>query len=151
MSDSLQPHGLQPPSLLCPWGSPGKNPRVGCHVLFQGIFLTQGSNPCLLRLLNWQAGSLPLSLKLGSPTLTGRHTQTIPGQIWSLQKCWEVKEYTHVGNITYEILSLKMNKAEFANVFKDLLEILLIKKMMGVKCTASEVRHIWMLDFVLSS
>ena len=25
MSDSLQPHGLQPASLLCPWNSLGKN------------------------------------------------------------------------------------------------------------------------------
>ena len=30
--------------LLCPWDSPGKNTRVGCHSLLQGIFLTQGSN-----------------------------------------------------------------------------------------------------------
>ena len=29
--------------------------------LLQGIFLTQGSNPHLLCLLHWQAGSLPLS------------------------------------------------------------------------------------------
>ena len=28
--------------------SPGKNTRVGCHFLLQGILLTQGSNPCLL-------------------------------------------------------------------------------------------------------
>ena len=28
--------------------SPGKNTRVGCHALFQGIFPTQGSHPCLL-------------------------------------------------------------------------------------------------------
>ena len=33
---------------------------VGCHALFQGIFLTQGLNPSLLCLLHWQAGSLPL-------------------------------------------------------------------------------------------
>ena len=26
-----------------------------------GIFLTQGLNPCLLRLLHWQVDSLPLS------------------------------------------------------------------------------------------
>ena len=32
----------------------------GCHALLQGIFPTQGSNLCLLRLLHWQAGSLPL-------------------------------------------------------------------------------------------
>ena len=31
-----------------------------CHALLQGIFPTQGLNLCLLRLLHWQAGSLPL-------------------------------------------------------------------------------------------
>ena len=40
--------------------SPGKNTGVGCHALLQGIFPTQGSNPHLLGLLHWQAGSLPL-------------------------------------------------------------------------------------------
>ena len=44
----LQPHRLQPTELLCPWDSPGKKTEVGCHFLLQGIFLTQGSNPCLL-------------------------------------------------------------------------------------------------------
>ena len=34
---------------------------MGCHALLQGIFPILGSNPCLLHLLNWQAGSLPLS------------------------------------------------------------------------------------------
>ena len=29
MSDSLQPHGLQPARLLCPWNSPDKNTGVG--------------------------------------------------------------------------------------------------------------------------
>ena len=48
MSDSLQPHGLQPASLLCPWNSPGKNTGRGNHSLLQGIFLTQGSSPGLL-------------------------------------------------------------------------------------------------------
>ena len=31
---------------------------AGCHFLLQGIFLTQGSNPHVLRLLHWQAYSL---------------------------------------------------------------------------------------------
>ena len=31
-----------------------------CHFLHQGIFPTQGLNPCLLSLLNWPADSLPL-------------------------------------------------------------------------------------------
>ena len=38
------PMNLQPPRLLCSWNSPGKNTRVCCHALFQGVFLTQGSN-----------------------------------------------------------------------------------------------------------
>ena len=42
---------------------PGKNTGEGCHFLLQGIFLTQGSNLCLL---HWQVGSLSLSLQ-GSP------------------------------------------------------------------------------------
>ena len=48
MSNSLQPYGLQPTRLLCPWDSPGKNTGVSCHSLLQGIFLTEGSNPGLL-------------------------------------------------------------------------------------------------------
>ena len=37
------------------------NTEVGCHALFQGIFLIQGSSQHLLYLLHWQAGSLPLA------------------------------------------------------------------------------------------
>ena len=44
VSNSLQPHGLYPAKLLCPWDSPGKNTVVGCHALLQGIFPTQGLN-----------------------------------------------------------------------------------------------------------
>ena len=44
----LQPHGLYPARLLYPWDSPAKNTGVGCHVLLQGIFLTQGLNLGLL-------------------------------------------------------------------------------------------------------
>ena len=35
MYNSLQPHGLSPTRLLCPWDSPGKNTGVGSHALFQ--------------------------------------------------------------------------------------------------------------------
>ena len=33
MSDSVQPHGLQPTRLLHPWDSPGKSTGAGCHCL----------------------------------------------------------------------------------------------------------------------
>ena len=58
VSDSLQPHGLQPTRLLCPWDFPHKNTGVGCHFLLHGIFPTQGSSPDLL---HRQADSLLLS------------------------------------------------------------------------------------------
>ena len=45
--------------LLYAWDSPSKNTGVSCCVL-QGIFLTQGLNPCLLHLLHWQGDSLIL-------------------------------------------------------------------------------------------
>ena len=50
-----------PPNLLCPWDFSNKNTGVGCHFILQEIFLTQGSNLCLLCLLHWQANSLSLS------------------------------------------------------------------------------------------
>ena len=45
---------------------PGESTGMGCHFLLQGIFPTQGSNPCLCVFLHWQGGSLPLR-QLRSP------------------------------------------------------------------------------------
>ena len=50
-----------PPGSSVHGDSPGKNTIVGCHALVQGIFPTQGSNPRLLCLLHWQAGTSPLA------------------------------------------------------------------------------------------
>ena len=57
----LQPHGLQPTRLFCPWDFLGKNTAVGCHFLLQGIFPTQELNLCLLHLLHWRVDSLLLA------------------------------------------------------------------------------------------
>ena len=67
--NKLRAESLQSCPILCnPWTvahqaplSLGffKNTGVGCHALLQGIFPAQGSNPNLLCLLHWQAGSLP--------------------------------------------------------------------------------------------
>ena len=54
ISNFLRPYGLQLARRLSPWDSPGMNTGVDCHALFQGL------NLCLLCLLHWQAGSLPL-------------------------------------------------------------------------------------------
>ena len=66
MSNSVGSYGLQLARLLCSCYFPGRNTEVGCHFLLQGIFPTQGLNPCLLCLLHWQTDSLLLS-HLGSP------------------------------------------------------------------------------------
>ena len=49
-----RPNGLLPTGLFCPWDFAGKNTGVGCPLVLQGIFLTQGSD------LHRQADSLPL-------------------------------------------------------------------------------------------
>ena len=54
------PMDCSPPGYSIHGDSPGKNTGVGCHALLQGIFLTQGSNLCLLSNLCWQVGSLPV-------------------------------------------------------------------------------------------
>ena len=48
VSDFLQPHGLQPARVICPWNSSGMNTGVDCHSLLQRIFPTQGLNSDLL-------------------------------------------------------------------------------------------------------
>ena len=49
VSDSFQPHELQPARYPCPWDSPGKNTRISFYFLPGGIFLTHRLNPGLLR------------------------------------------------------------------------------------------------------
>ena len=44
---------------------------LDCRFLLQGIFLTQGLNPCLLYTLHWQADSLPTGLP-GKPNRRGK-------------------------------------------------------------------------------
>ena len=83
------PMDCSPPGSSVHGDSPGKNTRVGCHALLQGIFPTQGLNPGLThcrqilhhlshqrspRILEWVA--YPFSrvlpnwgIKLGSPAL----------------------------------------------------------------------------------
>ena len=101
VSNSLQPHGLSPTRLLCPWDFSGKNTGMDCHFLPQGIFPIQGSNPHLLKspalasglfttsATCWPAGSLPLappftslhfsSVSQSCPTLCDRMNRSMPG------------------------------------------------------------------------
>ena len=59
MSNSLQPHGLQPARLLCPWDSPDKSTGVGCLALPEDL-PNPGIEPVSHVYLHWQVSSLPL-------------------------------------------------------------------------------------------
>ena len=48
------PMDYSPPGSSVHRNSPGKNIEMGCHALLQGIFLTQGLNPCLLYFLHFR-------------------------------------------------------------------------------------------------
>ena len=74
------PVDCSPTRFLYPWDFPGKNTGVGCLLLLQRIFLTQGSNP---HLLHWQEDSLPLS-HLGSPVTPQHSLISIRGYLSSL-------------------------------------------------------------------
>ena len=77
----LQSHEPYSTRLLCVWDSPGKNTGVGCHFLFLGIILMQGSNPHFLQL---QGDSLSLS-HLGSRFWQSIHNQD------NISKCFSTK------------------------------------------------------------
>ena len=64
-----------------PWDSLSTNTGAGSHVLLQGIFLTQGSNPCLLCLLHYRQILYPLRHQgsLSQP----ENTDKIDGRMYS--------------------------------------------------------------------
>ena len=80
------PMDCSPPSSSVHGDSPGKNTGVGCHALLQGIFPIQGSNPHLLRLLDWQTGSLP-------PAPSGKSPSTNTNLLFSLFRAFSLKEH----------------------------------------------------------
>ena len=68
VSDSLQPHGLSPPGSSVRGISQVRILEWGCQFFLEGIFLTQGSNPCLLHCrqilyhLSHQGSSIHISM-----------------------------------------------------------------------------------------
>ena len=72
VSDSLQPHRLQPARLLSPWDSSGKNTGVGCHALLPGSCQPKAQNQVSLLC----ADSLP-SEPPGKPYFTSSKSQIL--------------------------------------------------------------------------
>ena len=76
-SHSCDLHGLQPPRLLHPWDSPGKNTGVGSHFLLPGDLPDPGIEPMSLVL---QEDSLLLSHQ-GSPIIRALFTMSVTSLI----------------------------------------------------------------------
>ena len=89
------PADCSPPRLLCPWNSPGKNTGVGYCAPYTGSSRLR-DRACVSRLLQWQAGSLPLgppggtALKVSRVLLTTSNFQSfldlLLGFIWCVHK-----------------------------------------------------------------
>ena len=66
------------------------------YALLQEIFLTQGSNPCLLHLLHWEVSSLPL-VSLGKPNMItmslirGTEKESESVEMVTLSRDWMLK------------------------------------------------------------
>ena len=68
MSETLWPFGLLPARLLCPWDFQAKILEWVAIFLLQGIFPTQGLNPCVLDVLHCRQILYPLSHQGSSQT-----------------------------------------------------------------------------------
>ena len=66
VSDSVQPHGLWPTRLPCPWNFSDKNTGVGCHALLQGNLPDPGIKP-VSPACPAMAGGLSTTEPLGKP------------------------------------------------------------------------------------
>ena len=76
MSDSSQPHGLQPTRLLCPWDFPGKSTGVGCHgLLWVFSLLATNSKSFFLWIFSSVVFFGSTSIKRG--TWTGWHSSPL--------------------------------------------------------------------------
>ena len=101
-----------------------KNSVAGCHFPLQGIFLTQGSNSCLLCLLQWQVDFLPLSQVEASCNCLSkknRLSQTYQGEMGLLytQTSWRCAiALASIGLILYLwIYTLSEGNSHLAKLF----------------------------------
>ena len=119
VSISLRLHELLPARLLHLWNFPGKNTQVACHFLLQGIFLTQGSNPCLLHLLNYRKVLYHLSYQ-GSFHLGCFYIFSILGKnsyVQNMPSCpnqqqWDNSQEVRIMNL-YENSNIQSNSLEY--------------------------------------
>ena len=83
VSNSLQPHGLQPTRLLHPWDFPGKSTGVGCHCLLWHSLIRCKCQVQLVPRMNKMTESL------GSP----KELQPL-GDVQKVASCWRLSLWT---------------------------------------------------------
>ena len=119
MSDTMRPFGLQPARLLCHWDSLGKNTGGSCHALLQGIFPSQGSNPCLLCIpaladvFFTTSGTWEVVFKYRPPIVSSSRFGN-PSQLRSSQKLFlpRLAKISTVANIMEAFLALSYPNAQ---------------------------------------
>ena len=99
---------------------PGKNIGVGCHFLFQGIFLTQGLNSHLLRLLHGQQILYQLRHP-ESPNMCLQWNITLPWERrifcplwwhgWTLSDYAKWNKSERAGQIVYDLICMWNRKS----------------------------------------
>ena len=122
LSDSVQPHELQPTGLLSPWNSPGKHTGVGCHSLLQGILPAQGLN---LGLLHYKQILYCLSHQGSPPCLREikhkavRNWSIIPLTMTAqyLNKILEKKIHHHCPIIKYFLFNISIQVSPLTDKF----------------------------------
>ena len=128
MSDSVTPHRRQPTRLPHPRDSPGKNTRVGCHFLLQGMKVkSERESLSRVRLFTtpWTAAyQTPPSMgfsrqeyrsgvPLPSPpnTLILGHCQIVPRSIIPVDTVAIFYEIVHI--LPFRLRSFKENRHQF--------------------------------------
>ena len=96
VSDSLQPHGLQPTRLLHPWDFPGKRTGVGCHCLL---------HRCWRNIVKWkkccsknETQSLINSISTSGLTLVPNFATN-----WEMSLDWSISKTCSTFTIFYSI------------------------------------------------
>ena len=131
MSDSVQPHRLQPTRLPCPWDSPGKNTGVGCHFLLQCMKVKSenevaqscptlsDSMDCSLpgsyihgifqaRVLEWGAIAFSISVARGRQQSGGRECR---------QRCWKANSAQIIEDLYQGAQAFSVSSGEPREIF----------------------------------
>ena len=137
----------RPPGSSVHGESPGKNTRVSCNVLLQGLFLTQGSNPYLLLLLHWQACSLPRAPP-GKPRRLPCVWQVcfllLSGCLFLAAYCYDLSGYQPLSWM-YRLM-LFMTLVSFQSSFLHFLKLLLL---LSFDTLITQCWYIWCCPLIL--